>query len=448
MSENSHTSTTFADALRFKYVEQEEFDNRLSLPKDKKISTKITFVGFEKVSNIQKQLYRLSSIDLSKKCIKSAGDIDKFRGCLSRVQLLNLNDNNLSWQETITIISQMPNLRELILSKNELDSHLHVDTHRDSIASRYLTSLTLGQIYLDWNSIVSILSTIWLKIDQLDLWDNHLNISNMRLELCDKLNSFTKSICSLKLSHNCFTNLDWISDIGLIDSLLELDVSNCKLETLELNSSTAQQLQKLEVLNVSYNNLNSWRSISSLQILKNLKCLICHENPIFISEKSARSLTIGRLGQIGTLNREEITKSMRRDSEIFYLRKTFTEYLTFKRGENSSFPSLHPRFEELVEFYGLPEDLNKKQVIDKYVCVVLCLNDKKVTKKLPSDMRIANLRMLCKKLFNLKPSCTIQITCNTDSQDNLISYILDKDGQTLHFFSVKNGHVLSIQEIK
>lgn len=444
--ENTNPSEkTFTQALLDKYVNQEEFDNGLIAPKDKSISTDITFVGFSTVSSVQRQLYKLTSLDLSNLGIVAAGALKELDGKLARVQTLNLANNNLPWHQIALINSYIPNLRELILTSNRLILNCSVETPPPT---KGLKSITLGRTNLDWGSVIVFLSKIWLGVEQIDLWGSNLDETRMTLSGTNEFDFIIEQLRILWLSHNHFSDLSFLTRTGPIQNLIELDVSNCGLNYITIDDNLAHLLRNLRVLNVSYNNLTDWRCISNLHVLQRLENLMCHENPIFITEKFARAFTIGRLGKLNLLNREEVTQRVRRDLEIYYLRKTFPEYQAFKNDKSKDFPRDHPRYDELLTTYGVPEDLKKTQAVDKYINVELCLADKRLTKKLPCDMRIANVRMLCKRLFRLRPSSSIQIVCNTGSPDNNINYVLDKDCQTLDFFSVKNGHRLLIEEIK
>lgn len=438
--------TTFAQALKDKYIDQELFDNMLVLPKDKSISTEITFVGFGKVSSAQRQLSKLINLDLSTMNIDSAGDLTEVDGNLNRVQILNLANNFLSWDEVHKLLDCLPSLKELILSKNAFDNRVTTLERSDS-SKKKLISLTLAKVYLDWNSIIAIVASIWSRIEQIDLWDNRLTSEKMILSSENNFDSFLAGIKVLRLRQNSFPNLRWLGQIGPAESLIELDISMCGLESIDLDGTLVKQLKNLKNLNVSHNNIKEWRSISSLYFLESLSTLLCHDNPILLTEVHARPLTIGRLRKLKVFNREEISDRVRRDSEIFYLRKTFPEYQSSKEGKIVDFHLDHPRYQELIDIYGLPEDLTRKQVIEDYITVELFFNEKKVIKKLPCAMRVANLRMLCKKLFMLRPSTNIEILCETQSSDGPARYMLDKDGQTLDFFSIKTGQKLFIKEV-
>lgn len=435
----SEGTASFFQALKRKYVEQEEVDNEFVLPRDRAISTDITFVGFGKVLTIQKQLKQLVNIDLSHQEIDSAELSDELEGCLQKVKILNLAYNRLRWNDIITILEHVPNLRELILTENDLSQPANFSSQLQPRAP--LCSLTCGGAKLDWNNIIATLSRIWIRVDQLDLWSSSLNEDSMILR-DSRLQDFTSRIRVLRLSHNHFSTIDWISNAGSLNQLIEIDLSNCHMTSMKLNDKISKAVANLRILNISYNDINDWSDISSLFLLKDLKTLICHENPFYITTKHSKALVIGRLGSLTNLNREDISKNARRDSDIFYFKTTCTEYSNLGQNEHESFHNRHPRFKELIGLYGDPDIATTKPVRDKSITVNLIHDTQTVSKKLPCDMRVANVKMLCKRLFKLRPTCSIEISCvKTDSET---SYVLDKDSQTLDFFSIENGSDLII----
>lgn len=136
----------------------------------------------------------------------------------------------------------------------------------------------------------------------------------------------------------------------------------------------------------------------------------------------------------------------RRDAEILYIRKIFPEYKKFREGKNDPFKLLHPRYETLAEYYGLPEDLNSDKRDDKSIKIILKFEDRRIVKELPRDMKVSHLHMLCKRSFGLRLSSDVEITCH-DMRGG-INYPLDREGQTLHFFSVENDNVLEIKQVE
>lgn len=438
----------FIQALHEKYVDQVEFDSQHRLQKDASISTEITFVGFDVVTNVQKQLKKLASIDLSGCKIVQAGNIDQIRGSLDRVTVLNLADNSLTWNELIHILHCLPNLKEIILSANNLEAD--ADVSYPERPFQYLKSIVLGKVNLNWTTVVEKLLRIWTRIDLIDLWDSQLENGSMTLSGALQSHPFVRHVKSLALSQNRFTDLTWVIHMGQLDNLEDLDLSRCKLDKLGINNQVVEHLKNLKFLNISHNDISSWQEVAQLHFLVNLASLICNENPFYITDKYARSQTIARVGSLTSLNRETVTNSTRRDAEILYLKQYFSEYSAFinNNNNNKDFTLEHPRYKELVNIYGVLGDIGPKKnpVDDKYVTVELCYEGAKISKKVPRDMRVSNLKMLCKAMFKLRSPKGIEIICSEcKSPQESLCYPLDQDGQTLHFFSVENNHQLIVK---
>lgn len=442
MHEVSDSKMNFVRALEEKYVQQEIYDDILSIPKDLAVTTVITLVGLGKISLLQRQLKNLVNIDLSNFGIDNAGPVNGLGDALSRVEILNLAKNNLDWANIVLILPYVPRLKDLIISSNQLS--FNYSCHQE-ISKRKLQSLTMGRAHSSWTSIINTLSQIWTNIEQLDLWDCGLTCDSLRLENTEsRMISFTKFIKVLRLSLNPLTTIDWIKNVGPLDSLIELDLSRCKIKTLMIDSVLSNKLCNLNQLNIAYNDIEDWACISSLHYLKSLEVLNCQGNPFFICEKFSKALTISRVGSLRWLNREEISRASRRDSEILYLRKVFPEY----HSSTDISSSQHPRIPELIKLYGAPEIQVVKPDADRYLQVDLTMECKTISKKLPRDMRVAQLRMVCKKLFKLPQSCPVSVRCcDTSPQGEDMSYELDIDDQTLHFFSVKDGQKLIVERI-
>lgn len=441
---NITLETSFVDALHAKYIDQDEFDDQFIIPKDRSISTEITFVGFKRVTNVQRQLSKLTSIDLSCKNIKIAGDVTRIHGSTQRVTVLNVAKNNLNWTEIIKIVSCFPNLRELVLSSNDLLSQDNSIICFPQQLHKKLVSITLGKTNLTWSRIIGILSNIWISIDQIDLWDSGLTNERLSLDIDYKCFNFAQSTTELKLSENYLIGLDWIERIGPFTNLKVLDLSRCHIEELHINKDVRVNLQNLETLNISYNQINDWISVSHLNDLPKLTHLICNENPFFILHPAAKLVVIARISKLSMLNREPISNSIRRDAEVYYMRQIHKEYQLHTADE---FNKLHPRYSELVDEYGRPEDSNESKTSNNYIEVLVCFEGKQIKKKLCDNVRVSTVEMMCKKLFKLKLSSKLSISCCTQSGQDSICYPLEKTSQTLHFFSVKNNDKLIISII-
>lgn len=440
----NHNMVSFVEALKDKYVDQEIYDDQYFLPKDKMISTGITLVGLGKISTIQRQLRTLVNIDLSGRKINDVGDLRELDGSLENVRVLNISNNQLSWTMIVSLLKFLPRLRDLIVTSNSLNG-LDDLNH---FPSKSLHSLVMGRTCGDWDDIVKTLSILWTSVEQLDLWDSQLTCDKMKLTTSDAMqSSFVKNLKCLRLSHNHLSNIDWLFDVGSLSNLVELDLSHCHLTTIRMNDGVPAQLNALTTLNISFNDLSDWTEISQLCKLKNLTNLICHENPFFILSKFSRSLVIARIGSMKSLNRQEVTRDSRRDSEILYLRQIYSEYKKFQKGNDPDFEVRHPRFSELAHRYGLPEDPNAKETVNRYLEINLFFEDRELTKKFPRELRVADLRFISRKLFKIQMSTPLSIyCCSADKNGKEIRYELDQDGQTLHYFSVEDGQRIEIMK--
>lgn len=437
MHENKTSDITFVQALHDIYVDQEIVDNRLVLPKDRNLCTDITFVGFGKLSTTQRQLKKLFSIDLSSRRISSAGDIVPLCGALDRVKTVNLARNNLNWSEVIKIIQCLPNLRDLILSENPtLFSEDFITFPKTPYPSLYM--LTLGQIGFTWINLMKVLPKIWLKVDQIDLWDNNLTIGDLNPQLTNN-DDFTLQISTLRLSHNNLSSMA-LADFGPLNNIIELDLSWCQLTCMEIDLACPN----IRVLNISHNNISDCAQVAKLNLLTKLTHLICFDNPFYVDDKLAKHFTIARIKSLKLLNRELVSANTRRDSEILYVRKLYPQFKEFKSGKKSDFPSCNPRYPELVEIYGLPEDVNEK-VQDRYITVTLRSGKVNHKKKLPRDMSVSNLQVLCRRLFRFNASSHVIIECCRADPTN--NYTLESKEQTLHFYSIGDGQTLLVNEV-
>lgn len=443
--------TDFVQALRKKYVEQDDdLINQIYIPTDNVITTQIKLVGFSKVASVQKQLSKLANIDLSNQKISDAGSITSLGDHLHNVRVINLSNNHLDWPQLISILDCLPKLRELIITSNELDmqsNSMQAMENRSKFNS--LTSLVIGRTNLKWGSLISIISSIWQHVEDLDLWDSELDCDDMILTDDGPQNSsFIQKILALRLSKNNFTSPKFLNQIGPLTNLTDLDLSHCNMTSFRIDDSLSDTLKNISFLNISYNDLTDWADISSLERLKKLKSLVCHENPLYLSAKKCKPLIVGRIGSLIKVNREEITRTYRRDSEIYYMRSVLDEYRNFQKGAENDFAQKHPRFTELAEIYGLPEEQNDKPVQDKYLTLDLYYDGRCMTKKVPRDMRVSNLRMLVKRLFKMSPSTAIRMTCCSYSDNGReLDYELEIDNQALNFYFVKDDKKVVITKI-
>merc|ERR1712228_1102130 len=110
---------------------------------------------------------------------------------------------------------------------------------------------------------------------------------------------------------------------------------------------------------------------------------------------------------------------------------------------------LYPRYIELVKKHGAM-NLNKK-VAEKLLAVTVTIKSmdpesitaKPVEKKLPTAMTVAQLKMLCKRLFKLKPQ--YQRLMYREKKSQSFPDDMYDDTRPLSFYNIKDGMEILMQ---
>ena len=199
----------------------------------------------------------------------------------------------------------------------------------------------------------------------------------------------------------------------------------------------------LKKLNVSSNKLDCWIDVVELRKLPSLTDLNLKGNPILTHDSdyaAAFNQVLGRLAGLVKLNGEQLTPEMYREAEKYYLKCAHKEFIEFPvSGEVKDFTSLHPRYHELVEMYGAPEERVNKP---KHVCVKLVAeNGNEITKNLPFSTTVTALKVLMKRTFGMEPTADVQLIWKGRLEDEY-EYVLNEDGNPLSFYDVTNGDII------
>lgn len=395
----------------------------------------------------------MTNIDLSNCRISALGNIDEFSSSLRNIQILNISRNIFTnWLQVVELIVHMPALKELIVSGNPMQWNAHDSNQiiehlvQNKKAAPQVRQITMGSIVIgSWDQALETLSSIWKTIDSIDMWNINLELATVKPPQSPSCRNFVSAIRSITLSENSIQSISQIDNLGELTSLEELDISKCCLEEITIDDKLRSTLRNLKRLNVAFNNLTTWKSIAELNNLPSLHFLLCQGNPIINPGKITKMMVIGRVGGLTCFNREEISPPQRKDSELFYMRKLFDEYLHSKENDNGEFFLDNPRYEELLSMYGMPEDLRKVTKKKNYfqIYIQLKTSEKTISKKLPSDMPISNLKMLSKRLFGLSPCSDVKLVWYPKGKE--MSCVLDKDGQGLSFYSIKDEDTIVIE---
>lgn len=90
----------------------------------------------------------------------------------------------------------------------------------------------------------------------------------------------------------------------------------------------------LYMISIEDNLIDSWHSFDQLNNFKNITNIRCGGNPLL--EKtglSGRNIVIARLQFLKSINGSEIEPSERRDAELYYMKKTYEDYIQDRKLE-------------------------------------------------------------------------------------------------------------------
>lgn len=261
------------------------------------------------------------SLSLNGCAIKYSGPEKKIAQVCRNVEQLDLASNNFrNFDEILRIVKQMPKLRFLNLSENDL-SH----SHKKYLHCYYydpkplkltnMTSLVLNNTKVPFSIVHFLLDSMP------NLCDLHLSLNNYsKLDVGPKK---YKNIHRLYLSGN--PNLkSWKEISNLLrafPSLESLSMADCSVDTIPDN--LGKILPDLQTLNISNWPIKDWKFVEKLNKLRNLTELRCQGIQVLHNinnQESKRQHLIARLPNIRRLNGSEISKDERLFAEKSFVR--------------------------------------------------------------------------------------------------------------------------------
>ncbi|ETO14525.1 hypothetical protein RFI_22840 [Reticulomyxa filosa] len=279
-------------------------------------------------------------------------------------------------------------------------------------------------------------------IAQLFPWLQTLNISD-------------NPISDWKIMPNTF------GDLPLLTKLL------CSYAFFDRIFYVNNKFEKLEVFWIRSNKINSLEIFDELNKFPNLKHLLIIENPLSkeISELAIRDFAIAKMAKLTVCNSSGITDKERKDAEIYYLKwiknqwedmhtntnATEEEKKVNDTNENDEIEKKFSRFKELQKKWGEPK-LKKttKQNIDTVSVTIRSMDPKSITsqpleKNLPLSITVGQLKMLCKRSFQLG---TMYQQLMLRNSGDMFPVSLSDDMQTLKYYGIKDGAEILMQSTK
>ncbi|XP_038065787.1 tubulin-specific chaperone E-like [Patiria miniata] len=417
--------------------------------------TMVEMVGAVKVAKEQSTFASLRDVVLRDMRINQVGTT-QLEQETPGIKELYLSKNLLpSWQAVSELTGQLKQLKRLSLSENRLQ----IPPTPSSLASCFsrLQELSINYMNLTW-AMVAECAPMWPSLQKLHVCFNQISS-------IDRLAPGTfETLQLLNLEGNQISEWQHIMCLSHLPRLDTLILNSNSLTSLMFEDTPAsdktQHFASLRSLSVSDNLLSSWRDIAELEKLASLTELKVRRNPFMkdILPVDVRSLLIARLGGLKTCNGSIIMATERKGSEIEYINKTCKEWLASggSRDSEKSDPSLeflqlHPRYQQLIKKYGIPEEselvVKTHTLKDGLIAVTIrCPDDpnkRVLTKKLPGTMELQKLKSLIHKL--LKVDVSDQRLTYTSQKVPGQEMELDNDMRELSYFAIESGDTILVR---
>ncbi|XP_046399865.1 tubulin-specific chaperone E isoform X2 [Ischnura elegans] len=405
----------------------------------------IEIVGLDQVNKIQSCLKDLQVAGLRDEKI-SKGDQ---KGLISEecpaIQELDLSRNLLSdWITVAEIVAELPCLRVLNLSENLIQ--VPDDPESISHCFKSLEHMVLGKMEYSWDDVMTCIK-MWPNIQELQIPSN--NISKLATP------PLLHALQSLDLQANPIGDWEEVNKLGILPGLETLNVSEIGVKVIRFPEGHKTSLfPSLKRLIVQENKIEEWVSISELNKLTALQSLRILQNPVvdMFDTRTSRQLVIARIGSLTNLNGVEIQAMERKWSERDYIKQAATIKLRMKIPDKD-FIKIHPRYAELVEKHGEPEEgelvlSHTTSLSSTLIDLVICSPQRpgvKISKKLPKTMTVQRLKVLVNKILNFNdPRCLGLKLTNPKHPGMEIN--LDNDQKSLDYFSADTGDVVVVQQ--
>lgn len=413
-------------------------------------------VGFDKVNKKQSKFEELRVVWLREHNVNGPGASGELLNLCPNIQELDLSRNLIhSWQSLASIAVQLKFLRILNISENLLQ--IPDDPAELQNSFQALEHIVIGNMEYSWSQIL-VCASMWPNIEKLQVpFNKFTTLEAPSVEVLQRLTF-------LDLEGNAIDNWTEVNKLGNLPCLEYLNVSNTGVSDVSFPISHLEQKTRLfpslKQLHLSENNIQTWDSVNELNKLLNLEELRFRENPVLQLEnmETSRQLIIARIGNLKNLNGVVITNDERKGAEIDYLKKYGLIWITAAKSTDlvyhkrilDTFVQTHPRYPQLVDIYGAPDEEEykaQKTTLNKNLIIVELFspdhNGKTFKKKLPSSMQVQRLSGLVQRLFNTGNQIPKLAYISSKNPD--IEFPLDKELKELSFYSIEDGDRISVR---
>ncbi|WWC70939.1 uncharacterized protein I206_104891 [Kwoniella pini CBS 10737] len=371
----------------------------------------------KKISKLEK----IKNIGFEEEYINSLGGNYEIKLILKQrmknLKWLNLSKNLLSnWEQLLEIVDHFDGLETLTLNHSRIQSISPILPSEQKLkyisTFRRIKELHLSDCLLSWEEISALLP-LFPNLEVL-----HLD-ANRRLSTLSILEDGLSSLRELRLAGCPLTRWEDIIPALVVFPKLEiLDLSLTPLDSIPSSQIKLDSLKSLVLIELSIAKWSDLDNLSNqLPNLNNLRFSVSprpasNENSLddqikndftAIDDKSLRSICIAKFPNLIYFNSNIITKTERRDSELFYI-SFINKYISKNEGNGKDWG----KWEELIKLYNITQDeegIEKKLKIGLKgkmlnLKVYTSLEDYKEFKEI-SILPLAKISLLQKKLIKL-----------------------------------------------
>jgi len=427
---------SFMDAVNERYI-----DNTITLAEedsylmnsDGKRSKKIELVGMDKVGAMQSKIDVLRDVILKRSWIKSSSPDIGVQ--MPNIVHLDVSQNLIdSWDTVTDITRQLPLLEVLNVSHSRLADPSSPDKLKGAFPK--LRSLVLNSCAISSWSKITFVDNHMPWLEEIFLCHNGITV------LTEDSNLITgfQSLQLVNLEGNHLTEWKEIMKLSKLPLMNRIIVNDNQIPSIE-PPTDASEFPWLKSLSITHNRISDWKSVDALNGYQRLDTLRFMTNPVLSqsSPSAGRNLVIARAGKLVHLNGSNIRAAERQEAEKYYLRTII----------NTKAPlEAHPRFNELVSIYGVPQEEKKEAqtLADEMINVTLTSNPhcQSIQKKIPLTLTVANLKILCNRLFKIDPN--VQRLFYKADKSVPVPEFLDDNTRQLSYYSIVDNSEIIIEQ--
>lgn len=358
-----------------------------------------------------------------------------------------------------------------------------VDDLREARSLQHLHILALNRNGLrTWNDVLA-LESLLPQLQELYLAQNDLRDIPCDGRITNRQCFMNLSV--LDISHCGIVSWSQVLYFSSLPKLADLQLDGNSIDSVEMTTDEsdgpASCFENLQRLSLSSCGITSWRSLDELSRIAALRSLRMSHVQLFAGKGASevRPLVIARIPQLTFFNGSGISSRERTDSEKSYVRRLLREIedaeaAREKARDDSVFrlpteksiretvvdevEAANPRFRELRAKYdmdvgcgGAYASSSARNTIAADLITVTINNFttsgeyEPVSKRLPTTLRIANLKLMIKQLFGVDPSLQLlALQLYSDSPPTP----LDDDDSSLGYFGAIEGARIVVNEAK